>query len=97
MQSYTFLSTTQTRNPCLLYWVSPTEYTRVLNLCDLMFCRYRSPYEWIVLWSRPLGGSGVVKDLVSHTYMDVAHPCIHYHELCYVERLLLDFDVDCNV
>ena len=97
MQSYTFLATTQIHNPCLLYWVSHTEYTRVLTPCDLKFCRYRSPRAWILLCSRPLVGSGVVKGLVFHRYLVVAQPCIRYHELCYVERLLLDFDVDCNV
>ena len=96
MQSYTFHAATQMHNPCLLYWVSPAEYTRVLTLCDLKFCRYRSSCAWILLCSQPLTGSGVVKDLVSHRYMDVAHPCIRYH-LCYVERLPLDFNVDCNV
>ena len=94
MQSYAFLVTTQLHNPCLLYWVSPTEYTRVLTLCDLKFCMYHSPCAWILLCSRPLAGSGGVRDLVFCTYIDVAHPCIRYHELCYVERLLLDFDVD---
>ena len=73
------------------------EYNRVLTLCDLKFCRYRSPCAWILLCSRPLAGSGVVKDLVFHRYMVVAHPCIRYCELCYVERLPLDFDVDYNV
>ena len=37
MQSYAFLATTQMHNPCLLYWVSPMEYNRVLTLCDLKF------------------------------------------------------------
>ena len=97
MQRYTFLATTQMHNPCLLYWVSPAEYTRVLTLCDLKFCRYHSPCAWILLCSRPLARLGVVKDLVFYRYMAVAHPCIRYHELCYVERLPLDFDVDCNV
>jgi hypothetical protein len=45
----------------------------------------------------PSRGSGVVNDSVFHRYMDVAHPFISYHELCYVERLSLDFDVDCDV
>ena len=97
MQSYAFLATTQMHNPCLLYWVSPAEYTRVLTLCDLKFCRYRSPCAWILLCSRTLTESRVVKDLVSRRYMDVAHTCIRYRELCYVERLPLDFDVDCDV
>ena len=97
MQSYAFLATTQMHNPCLLYWVSHAEYTRVLTLCDLKFCRYHSPCAWILLCSQPLSRSGVVNDSMSHRYMDVAHPCINYHELCYVERLLLDFDVNCDV
>ena len=97
MQKYAFLATTQMHNSSLLYRVSPTEYTRVLTLCDLKFCRYRSPCAWILLCSRPLAESGVVKGLVFRRYMDVAHPCISYHELCYVERLLLDFNVDYDV
>ena len=43
MQNQVFLATIQMHNPCLLYWVSPVEYTRVLTLCDLKFCWYRSP------------------------------------------------------
>jgi hypothetical protein len=39
----------------------------------------------------------VVKGLVFCRYMAMAHPCIRYRELCYIERLPLDFDVDCNV
>ena len=97
MQRYTFLATTQMHNPYLLYWVSPVEYNRVLTLCDLKFCKYHSSCAWILLCSRPLARSGVVKDLVFCRYMDVPHPCIHYHELCYVERLPLYFDVDHNV
>ena len=88
---------TQMHNSCLLYWVSPKEYNRVFTLCDLKFCRYHSPCAWILLCSRPLTGSGVVKDLVFRRYMAVAQPCIRYRELCYVERLPLDFDVDCKV
>ena len=84
-------------NPYLLYWVSPVEYNRVLTLCDLKFCRYCSPCAWILLCYRPLAGLGVVKGLVFHRYMAMAHPCIRYRELCYVERLPLDFDVDCDV
>jgi len=83
-------------NPCLLYWVSPVEYIRVLTLRDPKFCRYHSTYPWILLCSRPLIELGVVNDSMSHRYMDVAHPSIHYH-LCYVEILPLDFDVDYNV
>jgi hypothetical protein len=45
----------------------------------------------------PLTGSGVVNDSVFRRYMDVAHLFISYHELCYVERLPLDFDVDYDV
>ena len=97
MQSYAFLVTTQLHNPCLLYWVSHAEYTRVLTLCDFKFCRYHSPCAWILLCSQPLTGSRVVKDLVFRRYMDVAHTCSCYHELCYDKRLLLDFDVDCKV
>jgi hypothetical protein len=97
MQNYAFLATTQMHNPCLLYWISPAEYIRVLTLCDLKFCRYCSPCAWILLCSRLLAGSGVVKNLEFRRYMDVAHPCIHYHELCYVERLPLYFDVDFDV
>jgi len=84
-------------NPCLLYGVSHAEYIRVLTLRDPKFYRYHSSYPWILLCSRPLTGSRVVNDSVSHIYMDVAHPCISYHELCYVERLPLDFDVDCVI
>jgi hypothetical protein len=84
----------QLHNPCLIYWVSPVEYIQVLTLLDLNFCRYHSSYPWILLRSRPLTRLGVVNDSVSCRYMEVAHPCISYHELCYVERLLLDFDVD---
>ena len=84
-------------NPCLLYWVSPVEYIRVLTLRDPKFCRYHSTYPWILLCSRPLIGLGVVNDSLSCRYMDVAHPCISYHELYYAERLPLDFDVDYDV
>ena len=87
----------QLHNPCLLYWVSPAEYIRVLTMLDLKFYRYRSFYPWILLRSRALTGLGVVNDSMSHRYMEVAHPCISYHELCYVERLLLDFNVDYDV
>ena len=87
----------QLHNPCLLYWVSPVEYIRVLTLLDLKFCRYRSSDPWILQCSKLVTTSGVVNDSMSHRYMEVAHQCISYHELCYVERLPLDFDVDCDV
>jgi hypothetical protein len=66
-------------NPCLLYWVRPVEYIRVLTLLDLKFCRYRSSRPWILLCSRPFIGLGVVNDSVFHRYMDVAHLCISYY------------------
>ena len=67
-------------NHCLLYWIRPAEYIRVLTLLDLRFCRYHSSRPWILLRSRALSISGVVNDFVFHRYMDVALPCISYHE-----------------